>query len=69
MNDSRHVQIHKIGVENSLHDAGNDRNWIVEMLTVVTIDPVSNVETTIGAQGKQVMSRDCFCLTASLKHK
>ena len=38
-------------------------------LKIVSVNPVENVQSTIGSQGKQIMRSDRFGLTSFLHHK
>jgi len=46
------IQVKEIAVEDSLHDAGHDGNPILETLSVIAVDPVDDVQSTVGSQSK-----------------
>ncbi len=52
------VQVEEVTVEDSLHDAGEDGDQVVEALAVVSVDPVEDVEASVGAQTEQVVAGD-----------
>lgn len=47
LNYTSDVQVEEISVENGLHDSSNNRNWVEEALSVVSVDPVENVEESV----------------------
>lgn len=59
-----YVEVEEVAVQNSLNDAGNYSDPILEALTIVTVDPVKDVQSTVGAQSKQVMWCDRFSLSS-----
>ena len=52
------VEIEEVAVEDSLDHAGHDGDDVVECLVVVAEDPVEDVQTAVGAEGKQVVAGD-----------
>ena len=63
------VQVEEVTVEDCLDTAGNDGNHVVEGLSVVAVDPVENVEATVGAEGKEVVAGDALSLPGFGHHE
>jgi len=56
LDHSSDIEIEEIGIENGLNDTSDDGDRIEECLRVVAIDPVENIQRTIGAEGEKIMS-------------
>lgn len=69
LDDTSNVKVEEIGVKNSLHNSGNDGNRVEKALGVVSINPVENVEESVGSEGKEVVGSDCFSVSSSGKHE
>ena len=52
------VKIEEVAVEDGLDAAGDDSDDVIEALEVVAVDPVEDVEATVGAEGEQVVAGD-----------
>ena len=63
------IQVKEITVKCCLNTSSNDGNKIIESLIVVSIDPIDNVQSTVGPQCKQVVASDTFCFTSLGDHK
>jgi len=63
------VEIEEVDVEDSLNDSSNNSNGIKETFSVVTIDPVENVKTTVGSQHKQVVAGDGLSFSSLGHHE
>ena len=69
LNDTCHVQVEKVTIENRLYDAGHHSNPFMKSFGVVTINPVEKVQGAIWAESEQVMGRDRFRFTGFGHHK
>lgn len=49
------VQVEEVTVKHGLYNAGYDSDEVVVAFSVVTVDPVEQVECPIGAEGEQVV--------------
>lgn len=56
----RDVQVEEVAVKNGLDNTSHDGNPVLESFAVVAVDPVDDVQSTVGAQGKQVVRSDRF---------
>ena len=50
------VEIEEVTIEDSLDTSGHDSNDVIEAFSIVSVHPVEDVETTIGAESKQVVA-------------
>ena len=66
---SGNIQVEKVAVKNRLNNAGQDGDKIIEILGIVTVDPVEDVESTIGAQSEQVVTGDRLGLARLADHE
>lgn len=69
LDDTSDVKVKEVGVENSLNDSGNDSNWVEETLGVVSVNPVEDVEESVGSEGEKVVSSDGFSISGSREHE
>lgn len=58
------IQIEEVTVQSCLNTSSNNGNKIVESLIVVAINPVDDVQCTIGTQSKKVVAGDTFSFTS-----
>jgi len=63
------IEIEEVAVEDSLDAPSHDGDDVVESLEVVPVDPVGDVESAVGAEGKQVVARDGLSLASFAHHK
>lgn len=56
------IEIEEVAVEDGLDTPSNDSNDVIESLAIVSVDPVENVEATIGTESKQIVTGDALCL-------
>ena len=63
------VQVEEVAVEDCLHTAGNDSDQVEEAFKVVAVDPVNDVESTVGAQREQIVAGDGFGLAGLANHE
>jgi len=63
------VKVEEVDVENGLNDTGHHSDGVEEALSVVSVDPVEDVETTVHAQHEQVVTGDGFSLSGLGHHK
>ena len=65
----RDVQIEEIAVEDGLDTAGDDGDDVVESLEVVSVDPVEDVESSVGAESKEIVTGDGLRLAGLADHE
>ena len=65
----RDVQIEEIAVEDGLDTAGDDGDDVVESLEVVSVDPVEDVEATVGAESEEIVAGDGLSLAGLADHE
>jgi len=58
LQDLRDVQVEEIAVQHGLDASSDDSDEIEESGIVVSVDPVEDVESTVGAQREQIVRRD-----------
>ena len=63
------VQVEEVTVEDGLDDPGHNGDGVVEILVVITVDPVEDVETTVGAESKEIMAGDRLRLPGLADHE
>ena len=63
------VKIEEVAVENGLDAAGDDSDDVIEALEVVAVDPVEDVEATVGAKSEQVVAGDRLGLPSLGDHE
>ena len=66
---SGNIQVEKVAVKNRLNDAGQDGDKIIEILGIVTVDPVEDVESTVGAESEQIVTGDRLGLARLADHE
>lgn len=54
------VEVEEVAVQDRLDGSGEDRNQVVVSLGVVPVDPVEQIQGTVGTQRKQVMTGNAF---------
>ena len=69
LQDLRDVEIEEVAVKDGLDAAGDDGDDVVEALRVVSVDPVEDVETAVGAESKEIMARDGLRLPGLADHE
>lgn len=69
LDNSGDVKIEEIGIEDSLHNSGNDNDWIEIVLGVITVDPVEDVKSAVRAKSKQVVSSNDLSGTGGLEEE
>lgn len=52
-----------------MHDAGQDGDKIIEIFGIVTVDPVEDVESAVGAESEQVVTGDRLGLARLADHE
>jgi len=63
------VEIEEVAVEDGLDASSNDSNDVIESLAIVSVDPVEDVEATVGPESKQIVTGDAFCLASFGHHE
>ena len=63
------VQVEEVTVEDGLDDPGYNSDDIVEILIVIAVDPVEDVEATVGAESKEIVARDRLRLAGLADHE
>ena len=63
------IQVEEVTVKSCLDTSSNNGDKVIEPFIVVSVDPVNNVQRTVGTQSKQVMAGDCLCLASLGDHK
>lgn len=63
------VEVEKVTVENCLNASCHHSYQVEKALKVVTVDPVENVQSAVGAKGKQVVRGDGLCFTCFADHE
>lgn len=63
------IQIEEITVQDGLHNSSNDSDEVKEAFKVVSVDPVQEVQSSVGAQGEQVVAGDGLRLTGLAYHE
>lgn len=58
MDDASHVEVEEVGVEDGLDDSGDDDDWVEVIFSIVAVDPVEDVQSTVWSKSEQVMSGD-----------
>lgn len=69
LDDTSDVKVEEVSVENGLDDSGDNGNWVEEALGVVSIDPVEDVEESVGSEGEEVVSSDGFSVSGTREHE
>jgi len=69
LQDFSDVKIEEIAVKDGLDTSGNNCNKIKESLTVISPDPVDQVEATVKTQSKQVMSGNGLSFSSFADHE
>lgn len=59
----RYVQIEEVAIQNGLNNTSDDGNKVIMTFRHVSIDPIKNVKSPVGAQCEQVVTRNAFSLT------
>ena len=63
------VQVEEVTVESCLYTASNNGNKVIKSFKVETVNPVDQVQGTVGTKCKQVVACDGFCLTSLGYHE
>ena len=63
------VQVEEVTVEDGLNDPGYNGDGIVEILIVIAVDPVEDVEATVGAESKEIVAGDRLRLAGLADHE
>lgn len=63
------VDVEEVGVQNSLDETCDDRNWLKVALGGITVDPVGNVQGSVSTESEEVVGGDGLCLACSLQHE
>lgn len=63
------IQVEEVTVKSCLDTSSNNGDKVIEPFIVVSVDPVNDVQSSVGTQGKQVMAGDCLCLASLGDHK
>jgi len=63
------IEIEEVTIENGLDAAGDDCNEVKEAFHVVAIDPVEDVQSSVDAECKQVVTCDCLRLPRLTDHE
>jgi len=63
------VEIEEVAVEDGLHTTGNNGNDVIKAFAIVSVDPVEDVEATVGAESKQVVAGDALSLSSFGHHE
>jgi len=69
LHDLCDVEIEEVAVEDCLDAAGNDGDDVVERFSVVPVDPVEDVETSVGAESEEIVASDGLCLAGLAHHE
>lgn len=69
MDDTSDIKVEKVGVEDGLHDSGNNSNGVEEAFGVVSVDPVENVEESVRSESEEVVSSDGFGISRAREHE
>lgn len=63
------VDPEEVAVQNSLNNSCQQGTWLQPALCRIPPDPIRNIQRSIHAEGKQIVSCDCFGLASPLKHE
>ena len=63
------IQVEEVAVKSCLDTSSNNGDKVIEPFIVVSVDPVNDVQSSVGTQSKQVMAGDCLCLASLGDHK
>ena len=63
------VQVEEVTVEDGLNDPGYNGDGVVEILIVIAVDPVEDVEATVGAESKEIVAGDRLRLAGLADHE
>jgi len=63
------VEIEEVAVEDGLDTTGNNSNDIIESLAIVSVDPIENVEATVGAESEEIVTGDALSLASFRNHE
>lgn len=69
LDDTNDVKIEEVGVEDGLDNSGDNGDRVEEALGVVSVDPVEDVEESVGTEGKEVVSGDGFGVSGAGQHE
>ena len=69
LQDLRDVEIEEVAVEDGLDAAGDDGDDVIETLRVISVDPVEDVETAVGAESKEIVAGDRLGLPGLADHE
>ena len=63
------IQVEEVTVKSCLDTSSNNGDKVIEPFIVVSVDPVNDVQSSVGTQGKQIMAGDCLCLASLGDHE
>jgi len=63
------VQIEEVTIEDGLDNSSNNCNDIIELLVIVSEDPVEDVESAVGTQSEEIVAGDGLCLPGLGDHE
>ena len=63
------VEIEEVAVEDGLHTTGNNGDDVIKAFAIVSVDPVEDVEATVGAESKQVVASNALGFSGLGHHK
>ena len=69
LQDLGDVEIEEVAVKDGLDAAGDDGDDVIESLRVVSVDPVEDVETAVGAESKEIVAGDGLRLAGLADHE
>jgi len=64
-----HIQVEEVAVEDGLDDTGHNSDDVIEAFKVVAVDPVEDVERTVGAKSEEVVGGDGLSLSGLGHHE
>lgn len=64
-----HIQVEEVTVEDGLYYSRHHSNLVIEILSLVPPDPVSQVECTVQPKEKQVVSSNGLSLSSLADHE
>lgn len=63
------VEVKEVDVEDGLNDTSNNSNGVEEAFSVVAVNPVENVKSTIHTQHEEIVTGDGFSLPGLGHHE
>ena len=64
-----YIQVEEVAVKCCLYTSSYDGNKVIESLKIVSIDPIDNVQSTVGTKGKQIVAGDGLSFASLRYHK